>query len=478
MISTAVLARLLAPEDFGLVTMVTTFSLLVANLGYNGFTEGILQRENITHRLASNIFWINLAVGVVLTVGFALSGPVLAWLYDNPRIQGITVGVSLTILLSSSWVLHSALLKRAMRFSAVSGIEVAARVMSVAVSIGLGLGGWGPWALVGGLLSIPIVTSVGVWTLCRWVPGRPRFDSETTSIVRFAIHVYGRFIVNYGARNMDYLLIGVFFSTQSLGFYKKAYDLFALSTAQVVGPVTHVGVSALSRLHRTPREYRRYLLGALENIAFIGMGLGALVTVSGRDVIRLVLGPQWDAAATILMLFGPGIGIMQLYATHGWIHLSMGRADRWLRWGVFELAITTMLFLVMLDRGPEGIALAWTVSLWVLTLPGLWYAGRPIQFDVMAVVAVAWRYVAASLAAGYLSATVLAGLQAQGPYLASGSAMGALTRLLLIGPLFGGLYIGMVILLHGGFAPLAQVSSTHEGDASGMERRQVVAGCD
>ena len=267
MIATVVLARLLVPEDFGLVAMVTTFSLLVSNLGYNGFTEGILQRDDVTHRLASNVFWLNLGLGSILTVGFALFGPVLAWLYDNPRIEAVTTVVSLTILLSSSWVLHSALLKRAMRFSALSAIDVVARVTSVAVSIGLGAAGWGHWALVGGLLSIPLVTSAGVWTLCRWVPGRPRLDAETASFARFAIQVYGRFLVNYGSRNMDYLLVGVYFSAQSLGFYKKAYDLFALSSGQVVGPVTHVAVSALSRLRQAPQKYKLHLFGALKRFS-------------------------------------------------------------------------------------------------------------------------------------------------------------------------------------------------------------------
>ncbi len=454
MIATVVLARLLVPEDFGLVAMVTTFSLLVSNLGYNGFTEGILQREDVTHRLASNVFWLNLGLGSILTVGFALFGPVLAWLYDNPRIEAVTTVVSLTILLSSSWVLHSALLKRAMRFSALSAIDVVARVTSVAVSIGLGAAGWGHWALVGGLLSIPLVTSAGVWTLCRWVPGRPRLDAETASFARFAIQVYGRFLVNYGSRNMDYLLVGVYFSAQSLGFYKKAYDLFALSSGQVVGPVTHVAVSALSRLRQAPQKYKLHLFGALETIAFVGMGVGALVTVSGRDVVRLVLGPQWEPAAPIFALFGPGIGIMQLYATHGWIHLSLGRADRWFRWGIVELGITASLFLLLLDRGPAGIALAWTLSLWILTLPGLWYAGRPIRLEVMPIVGVVWRFVAASLAAGYGSVALLSELQAQQSFLAGSSATAALTRLLLICPMFGGLYLGMVILLHGGGEPL------------------------
>jgi PST family polysaccharide transporter len=86
----------------------------------------------------------------------------------------------------------------------------------------------------------------------------------------FAVTTYGRFTVNYATRNTDNLLIGLRFSAQSLGFYKKAYDLFALSATQFVHSLTLV-VSALSRMDRDSVEFRRHLLSALTVMAFAGM---------------------------------------------------------------------------------------------------------------------------------------------------------------------------------------------------------------
>src|SRR6266850_4149702 len=85
-VSTLILARLLTPADFGLVTMVTTFSLLVMNIGGNGYTEAVLQRKDFDHFLASNLFWINVGTGLVLTIAFASAGSLLAWFYGNPRV--------------------------------------------------------------------------------------------------------------------------------------------------------------------------------------------------------------------------------------------------------------------------------------------------------------------------------------------------------------------------------------------------------
>src|SRR6266436_9273970 len=112
MIATVILARLLTPADFGLLAMVSTFSLLLANFGPIGFTEAVLQREEIDHALASNLFWINLSLGLLLTIGFAAAGPLLARFYGDPRVARVALVMSLTIFLTSLSVQHLALLKR------------------------------------------------------------------------------------------------------------------------------------------------------------------------------------------------------------------------------------------------------------------------------------------------------------------------------------------------------------------------------
>ncbi|MES1260672.1 MAG: glycosyltransferase, partial [Acidobacteriota bacterium] len=104
-IGTVVLARLLAPEDFGLVTMATTFSLLLVSFGENGLPEAVVQREEIDHALASNLFWINAAAGLLLTMAFAAAGAALALLWRNPLVRNVAAGISVTIVLTSVSIL-------------------------------------------------------------------------------------------------------------------------------------------------------------------------------------------------------------------------------------------------------------------------------------------------------------------------------------------------------------------------------------
>jgi len=212
----------------------------------------------------------------------------------------------------------------------------------------------------------------------------------------------------------------------------------------------------LSRLNHDPARFRRYFANALGIIAFVGMAVSADLTLVGRDVVRLVLGPQWSEAGRIFQLFGPGIGAMLLCSTIGWIHLSIGNPGRWLRWTVVEFAVTAALFLVALPWGPDGVAAAWSVSYCILLIPAFWYAGRPIGFGVSFLIAAIWRYGAASLLAALATVALFRGTPIWASPLGPGAALEAV---IIISSAFVAFYLGGVILLHWGLAPFRQVAS-------------------
>jgi PST family polysaccharide transporter len=452
MIGTVVLARLIAPRDYGLVTMVTTFSfLLVGCGGSSGVPDAVAQCERIDHTLASNLFWITVCIGVLLTVAFASAGSLLAMLYGETALRTLAIALSSVIFLTSISVMHLALLRRAMLFSTVANIDLVAKAVSVAVSICFACAGWGRWALVMGACSLPFSTAISAWLLCRWLPGRPRYTAETGSVLRVAMHTYGRFCVKYFSSNTDNLLVGWRFGAFALGFYKRAYDLFSLSATQLVSATSLLAVTALSRIRDNRAEFQRNLLGAIGALAFLGMGISGVLTLIGKDLIRLLLGSGWEPAGQIFTYFAPGIGIMLIYGTHGWIHLSIGRADRWLIWGIFEWIVTLLLFLAGLRWGPQGIAVASVVSLWILVLPAMWYAGKPIGLRVTPMIAIVWRYIVASLLSGLICSLLLARFRLLSVRTGAG---GAALRIAFVSVSFTCLYLLAIVLLHRSLAPV------------------------
>jgi O-antigen/teichoic acid export membrane protein len=451
--ATVVLARLITPIDFGVVTMVTTFSLLFCSFGLNGFTEAVLQREEVTHFLASNLFWINVSIGTVLTLVFAAVGPLMALFYKDPQVTHVAEAMSLTIVLASTSVIHLALLNRSMRFTAVSVNGVVSRLLSVIVSIILGIAGYGYWALVMGNITQQLSTAVGAWFMCRWTPSLPRSAPGTGASVKFAINVYSHYAFSYFSGNADNLLIGWRYGAGALGFYKKAFDLFYVPAQQLLSPMAAVVITTLSRFNRDRSHYQRYFLYGMSILALLGMGIGADFTLVGKDLIRFLLGPGWTETGRIFIFFGPGIGIMLLYGTHGWIHLSIGRPDRWFRWSVVEFICTACLFVIALPWGPSGIALAWTLSYFILMLPAFWYAGKPIGLGIGPILAVVWKFFVASVVAGCSVAWLV---HVRPPLADVAGALGAFVRLTLVSLLFAALYLGIVVALHRGLEPIRQ----------------------
>src|SRR6266487_4960996 len=134
-----VLARLLVPQDFGLVAMVATVMGFLRIFQDAGLSTATVQREEITHAQVSNLFWVNVTVGGVITLLVAASAPAVAWFYREPRLVGITLVLSITFVLASSAVQHSALLNRQMRFGVIAISEVVAMLTGCLTGIGLAL---------------------------------------------------------------------------------------------------------------------------------------------------------------------------------------------------------------------------------------------------------------------------------------------------------------------------------------------------
>jgi PST family polysaccharide transporter len=450
MIATVVLGRVLAPSDFGVATMATTFSMMLNSVGLNGFTEAVVQAEAMDHRLASSLFWINAGIGTVLTLAFAASGSMIARFFDEPRVTGACVLISAWILLTSISVIHLALLKRAMRFAAVSRIEIVGRLVQITASIGLGAMGWGYWALLAGIVAGSLTSCLQAWIACRWMPGLPSRASGLKSMVQFAAHIYGHFLVNYVGLNTDNMLVGWRYHAESLGFYKRAFDLFVLPTTQISGPIGVVAMSALSKFRNDPEQLRRHVLSLMSMFALVGMAISGTLTLVGKDLIRVLLGDRWDESGRIFLFFGPGIGVMLIYAIHGWIHVALGKADRWFRWGLIELATTVALLVAFLPWGPSGIASAWSLSFWVLFLPGFWYAGKPMELGITAPIGAVWRYMVASLLAGLSTAALVRQIAFLG---ALSGTSGSALRAVLVSLLFSVLYFVFIVVLYRGFSP-------------------------
>jgi len=358
----------------GMVAVFTGFVALFKDLGLSWAT---VQRAEIRFEQISTLFWVNLTISVAITVLMIGLAPLIAWFYAEPRLVLITMVTATGFIFGGLAVQHEALLKRQMRFYALSVIALVSMMSGYAVGITLAWRGAGYWSLVFSQLALLASNTLGVWLVCRWRPGRPQRNSGVRSMLSFGGNITGYAVVNYISKNCDNLIVGRIFGPQPLGLYSKAVQLLGLPTDQINEPIATVSIPALSRLADSPERYRQAYLRMAEKVIMLTMPAVTLMLATSDWLVRIVLGSQWGPTARIFVFMGVAGLFQPVASTGGWLLVSQGRVRDMLHWSLINAPISIVSILAGLPWGVLGVAASWSLGRILLANPLLfWFIGR------------------------------------------------------------------------------------------------------
>jgi O-antigen/teichoic acid export membrane protein len=384
--ATTILARLLAPEDFGLVAIVMVLTSFAPLLIDFGFGDATAQKSKITPSQVSSLFWLSSGIGLAIAVIVAACSPVIAAIFREPRLEPIALWTAVIFVLWGVSNQHLALLRRTMQFGKIARIQSLGTLAGIAVAIVLAFSGYGYWALVLRPITTTLCVAFGAWLACRWRPGFPIFDEEVKSMVRFGLHVVAYTVTYNVAKATDRIGLGLFYRPDQVGYYQNATTLYDNSIFSALNQVHTVGSAALSKLQSNPEALRQKYEAALSAVGFFVMPMAAILSVTAEDLTVILLGEKWRAAGFLLGIIALR-GIFQpLETSSGWVHLSAGRADRWRNWGVVTLVVQFVSVVVGLPFGAVGVAMAGVITSLLLALPATIYAGRPIGIGAARVI--------------------------------------------------------------------------------------------
>ncbi len=390
---TLLLARMLSPADFGLVDMIVSITGIIDMLKDFGLSTATIQRERIEHREVSALFWINVAMGLTLTVVTVIAAPIIALTYKRPELLELTLALSLSTLLGALSVQHIALLRRELQFEKLGIMDVACSVVATVTGVVAAMRGFGPWALVVRQLSRLGLQAIMSFVMCSFRPGRPR-RTNVRELLRFGTHLSGFQVVNYLERNLDNVLVGRFAGAEALGFYSKAYDLMRLPLNQVNGPAGSVAIPALSRLMNHPQRYRDAYRAVVTLLMLITVPLAPLMILSADWLIPAVMGDQWAGAVRVFQVLALTLFTKPLANATGWLFVTQARTQELWHWGLLGGAIAVVSFVVGLPWGALGVAAAYGASDMFIRMPILiGWAGKtgPVsRRDLLACLVPAW----------------------------------------------------------------------------------------
>ncbi|RUX62327.1 lipopolysaccharide biosynthesis protein [Mesorhizobium sp. M7A.F.Ca.US.014.04.1.1] len=377
----AILARLLSPDDFGLVAMVVALTGIFDVFTTAGLSSATIQKHEISFDQVSALFWINILVGVFLALLCAASAYTISAFYHEPRLLRIAIAVAPAFLLNAAGVQHAALIERDLRYVTLSAIETGALCVGILSGVLLALRGYGYWALIAPTLISPAINSLGCWIATGWIPGWPRRGANIRSLLHFGGIVTLNNLVVYIGYNVEKVLLGRLWGAASLGLYTRAFQLIGIPTATINSAVGAVLFSALSRMQHDPARLRNFYLKGYSIVIAVTVPITMFSFLFAHEIITVVLGSQWTGAATIFRLLTPTILVFGIINPTYWLLISTGKQKRslYLAFAIAPLVITS--YCAGISFGPEGVALSYSTALVLWLYPHLVWSlhGTPVS---------------------------------------------------------------------------------------------------
>ena len=360
--STAILARLLSPADFGYVAMATVITEFAALFGAFGFTSVLIQRRVINRLQLDTVFWATLAVGIFLTgVVFVLSF-FASWLFADSQVGPLLRVLCLTFTFNSLTAVPWVVLSRMMSFRTeflVQIFNVLIRAVTAVVCAGFGLGAW---SLV---ISALCGTLVGVLINFACVPFCPRLRFHMpllTSTWRTSGSYFGSSTLYYVNMNLDLLLIGRQLGAAPLGYYQNARSLTDEIRARIAMPIQHVLFPAFAAVQAERERFQQLVMRAGRLLAAVVIPVGFGVSVNAAELVLVLYGEQWRPMIPVMSMFGLSAAIRAATAIASPLFNANDQVGLALRYNVIGTILLVTGVLLAMPHGIDAVAITVAVT--------------------------------------------------------------------------------------------------------------------
>lgn len=377
------LARLLVPDDFGLVAMALVFFRLASLFMDVGLGAALIQKKDVRKEHFSSVFWLNAFAGCILGLILFIAAPWLSVFYERAEIENICKALSLGFLLGSITLVPNTRLAKKLLFKYISFSNLVAVITSGIIAIILAAAGYGYWSLVGQLLSQQLVLTMLLWNFSGWRP-KVKFSSDAIKeLFSFSANVFLTGILQYIAANLDKLLLGKFLGGQILGIYDKAHSMMLFPMQNISSAVGGVMFSSFSIIQSDISRVRKIYLRSTRAIALVTFPMMAGMFVVADSFVLGVLGPQWSELIPVLRILTIAGLVRAITTVTGTLYKSQGAVALQLRINLVMIPIRIAGIVIGLLWGLIGVAIGFTIASYINSVITLTFAGRLIELRLI-----------------------------------------------------------------------------------------------
>lgn len=363
-VTLALLARLLDAAVFGAMAILLVVQKIATLFAQMGLSSALIQRLDLTQSAFHSLYWLNVALGVAVTLILFLAAPLISAVFGMPELQPAVGAIGLTFFISCWSIQFQAIAQKKLQFRRIALINLTALAVTGIVSVFFAWQGFGLWSLVFGVLAGAIIRSLSFLALGIKDNGRPKLEfnwREARELVIFAAHRFGAMLANAVNSSIDQLLVGGMLGAQALGFYSMATRI-VLQPIDMVNPiVTRVAFPWLSRIQDNNVKLSDTYLAIVSLVVAANAPIMVAAAVLAEWYVPLLLGDGWEATILLIQVLAGYSLLRSVINAGGSLILAKGRADWTFYWNLFLLFLYPAA-LYLAARTGDLLTIAFTLT--------------------------------------------------------------------------------------------------------------------
>ncbi|TPN83987.1 lipopolysaccharide biosynthesis protein [Aquimarina algicola] len=376
-----ILARLLLPEDYGLIGMITIFITISQALVESGFSRALIQKKDADQVDYSTTFFFNFLISLVIYGILYISAPLIADFYSEPLLIDLVKVVGLNVIISSAAIIQRTILIKKINFKKQAIVNILAGLVGALVGIGCALADFGVWALVLQYLSRNFATSVLFWILSDWRPSMIFSIPALKKLFEFGSKILASTLLYSAFQNIYLVVIGKVYKSEELGYYTRATLFKQIPATLVTTVMQNVTFPVLVNVIDDDTQVKKVMKRSIKLTAFLLFPMMTVLIVFAEPLVMVLLTEKWLPTVILLQILSIGVIFFPINAINSNFINAKGRSDLFLKLEIINNILTIIAIAVTYRFGINTIAIGYVFASFIGFFTYAYYSGKFIKYS-------------------------------------------------------------------------------------------------
>jgi teichuronic acid exporter len=377
-----ILARLLLPEEFGLIAMLMIFMAIAQSFISSGFGQALIQKQDTTHIDECSIFYFNILVGFFATGMLCIASPWIAGFYSQPLLVPLTCVLSLNMIINAFGLVQTTLLTKQIDFKTQLKVSVIATAISGTIGIIMALNGFGVWSLVAQSLASNFFRTILLWFFNTWRPSWTFSLDSLRGMFRFGSRLLASGLLDTIFQNIYIVVIGKLFSPADLGFYTRAKGFQQLPVSNISTIISRVTFSVFSSVQDDKPRLKRGVRKALTMLVMINFPMMVGLAIVAKPLVLLLLTEKWAPCIPYLQLLCVVGMLYPLQVINLNVLMAQGRSDLFFRLEILKKTLIVIAIAVTYRWGIRAMIYGQIATSCIAYILNSYYTGKMLDYPI------------------------------------------------------------------------------------------------